>query len=360
MKKPGTCVGLFCVVLLLCLGSCGYDEVEDDGRAIVTCDDAWGFYNNFPEQIRAVGDTYYEGNSILPMDVIELCALLTARYWNADQDWLDHQTSAVAAGLDPSVMQAIYMFATPDFNGDRVLATAYRYAVEILTCKKITDVTYADVLDIFGEKGPVELAGIVGHHTMIAMTLNGFRLFPEAAPLLPPGEWTVERDFSEVDTPRRDRYGLPFSVDGWPQNRYLSRAENTLATTFPFRSDRLHELAIIITARKWNAIVPWSAHVRSAVDSGIAPEAARAIGFGEDPTPYMADDEIVLYQLATNLFDTTTALNESKFNAAADMFGRPKLVKLVTVMGYYSQVSLVVNTVGYTLYELKAYPFPMP
>lgn len=350
---------LCCLALTLGLGSCGYDEVDDDGRDISTCDDAWGFYPDFPEQILAVGDVYYDGNSTLPMDVIELCALVTARYWNADQDWLDHQASALEAGLDPDVIGAIQAFETPDFKGDTVLETAYQYAVEILTYKKITEVCYADALAVFGEDGPVELAGIVGHHTMVAMTLNGFRLFPGETPLPVPGEWTVDRDFSEVDDPRNERYGLPFSLGGWTKNRDLSRAENTLATTFPFKTDRLHELAIIITARKWNAIVPWSAHVRSAVDTGLSPEAARAIGLNEDPTPFMADDEIVLYHLAVNLFDATTALSESDYNEAAALFGRPKLVKLVTVMGFYSQVALVVNTVGYTLYELEAYPFPL-
>lgn len=360
MLKMGVMAGLMCVSIVLCLSACGYDEVADDGRIIATCDDAWGFYPDFPEQIRAVGDVYYDGNSTLPMDVIEMCALLTARYWNADQDWLDHLIPAVAAGLSLSVIQAMEVFETPDFGGDTVLETAYQYAVEILSYKNITEVTYANALDTFGEDGPVELAGIVGHHTMIAMTLNGFRLFTEMSPVLTPGAWVVDRDFSDVDDPRSDRYGLPFSLGGWTKNRDLSRAENILGTTFPFKSDRLHELAIIITARKWNAIVPWSAHVRSAVDTGLAPEAARAIGLGEDPTPYMADDEIALYLLATHLYDTTTVLTEAEYNDAAVMFGRPKLVKLVTVMGYYSQVALVVNTVGYTLYELEDYPFPMP
>lgn len=358
--KMGALLGLMCFVFALCLNACGYDEVADDGRVIETCDDAWGFYPDFPEQIRAVGDVYYDGNSSLPMDVIELCALLTARYWNADQDWLDHLVPAEEAGLDTGVIHAIGHFETPDFGGDTVLETAYQYAVEILTYKEITEMAYANVLDTFGEDGPVELAGIVGHHTMIAMTLNGFRLFTRISPILAPGGWTVERDFSQVDDPRRGRWGLPFSLNGWTENRDLSRAENRLGTTFPFKTDRLHELAIIITARKWNSIVPWSAHVRSAVDLGLAPAAARAIGLGEDPTPFMAEDEIALYNLATNLYDTTTVLSESEFNEAAAMFGRPKMVKLVTVMGYYSQVALVVNTVGYTLYELEDYPFPLP
>ena len=142
-------------------------------------------------------------------------------------------------------------------------------------------------------------------------------------------------------------------------NPYLSLAENTLGTTFPFMTDRLSELSIIMTARHWNCQVPWSAHVPSALKTGVAEETVQAIGLFESPEPYMADDELALFRLAEMLFNPALSMDEATYQAAVAQVGRPRLVKLVTVMGYYAQVALVVNTVNYTMPPLQAYPFPL-
>lgn len=173
--------------------SCGYKPVSDDGRDIITCEDAWDFYPGFSEKIRAVGDVFYDGKSGLPPQVIELCALVSSRYWGAELDWQAHEHAALDAGIRADIIEAVRKWQYPDFTGEAALATAYAYATEILTYKNITEVTYKNVVDQFEKKGAVELAGLVGHHTMIAFTIKAFRLKPENPTDFPSGEWDIDR-----------------------------------------------------------------------------------------------------------------------------------------------------------------------
>ncbi|MBU0992833.1 MAG: carboxymuconolactone decarboxylase family protein [Proteobacteria bacterium] len=357
MRKP---IHLIMISIpLFVVFSCGYKPVADDGRNIITFEDAWEFYPGFSEKINAVGDVFYDGKSGLSSQVIELCALVTSRYWGAESDWQVHEDAALEAGLGSDIIEAVKNWQYPDFKGDTELSTAYGYATEILTYKNITEVMYKNVVDEFGKKGAVELAGLLGHHTMIAFTIKAFRLKPETPIDFPSGEWDITPDHSEVEHPRPACWGYPFSNKGWPMNACLSYAENMLGTAFPFQTDKLSEFCIVLTARDWDCEVPWSAHVPSAVSTGMTPDAIRAIGLGETPVQYLTEDEQALYRFAAVLFDNTTEMDDATYDMAVAFFGRPLLVKLVTVMGYYSQVALVVNTVNYTLYPLPQYPFPI-
>lgn len=348
---------IFLTATLTC--SCGYVPVADDGRDLATHEDVWNFYPGFADRINAVEAVYTRGHSGLSVPVIELLALVTARYWQVETDWRSHVQPALDAGLTAEAVEAIRTRQHPEFENDPALSAAYQFAVEILNHKTVTEAAYRDVVDVFGKKGAVALAGLIGHHTMVALTVKAFRLEADLPSSLPPGSWTVSRDFSEVDHPRKPAWGYPFSPRAWPMNPHLSLAENSLGTTFPFMTDRLSELSIIITARHWNCQVPWSAHVPSAVKTGVTKETVQAIGLMEPPEPYMTDDEIALFRQAEALFTPDMAVDEATYQAAVAQVGRPGLVKLVTVMGYYSQVALVVNTVCYTLPPLADYPFPV-
>ena len=50
--------------------------------------------------------------------------------------------------------------------------------------KRVSDKTYAKVHALLGDAAMVEFSGILGYYTLIAMTLNVFRIpLPEGAPL---------------------------------------------------------------------------------------------------------------------------------------------------------------------------------
>src|SRR5262249_32576107 len=58
------------------------------------------------DRVRHLGD-YVRFESTVPAALRELAILLVARFWSAHYEWNAHRKHAVAAGLDPSIADAI-------------------------------------------------------------------------------------------------------------------------------------------------------------------------------------------------------------------------------------------------------------
>jgi 4-carboxymuconolactone decarboxylase len=52
----------------------------------------------------------------------------------------------------------------------------HRVATELLDTHRIGEALYREGIATFGERGMVELVGIVGYYTLVAMTLNAFEM----------------------------------------------------------------------------------------------------------------------------------------------------------------------------------------
>jgi 4-carboxymuconolactone decarboxylase len=52
----------------------------------------------------------------------------------------------------------------------------HRLATELLNTNRIGDALYKQGIQAYGERGMVELVGIVGYYTLVAMTLNAFEM----------------------------------------------------------------------------------------------------------------------------------------------------------------------------------------
>jgi 4-carboxymuconolactone decarboxylase len=104
---------------------------------------------------------------------------------------------------------------------------------------------------------------------------------------------------------------------------------------------RLNELAILITARAWDAQYEWYAHHRMAMQAGLDPAVAADIAEGRRPAAMQAD-EAVVYDFCSelranrNVGDTTLA-------AALALLGEQGVVDLIAVCGYYDVVSMTLN-----------------
>ncbi len=65
-------------------------------------------------------------------------------------------------------------------------AIAYDFATELQHNKSVSDVTYARALKQFGEQGVIDMTGVVGYYSMLAMILNVAQTPPDDnAPRLP-------------------------------------------------------------------------------------------------------------------------------------------------------------------------------
>jgi 4-carboxymuconolactone decarboxylase len=108
---------------------------------------------------------------------------------------------------------------------------------------------------------------------------------------------------------------------------------------------RLYELAIIITARHWTSQYEWQAHHRSALQAGVSAATADAIAQGRRPAAMPKDQEAV-YRFSTELLNTKQ-VSDATFDAARSALGERGVVDLIAVMGWYSTVSMLLNTDRY-------------
>ena len=122
-------------------------------------------------------------DTILGPQLSELAVLVTARFWTSHYEWFAHKHVALEAGLDPAVVGAIALRRTPVFHDPRAKAV-YDYAIALHETHTVPDPVHAAALMALGDQGLVELVGVLGYYTLVAMTLNAFEIGPpEGEPL---------------------------------------------------------------------------------------------------------------------------------------------------------------------------------
>ncbi len=118
----------------------------------------------------------------LPPRLSELAILVVGAHWRAGFEWHAHAPIAIKAGLSPDIVAAIKERRVPSFAKPDE-AAVHRFARELLDSHAISDAAYAGVAAHLGETGAVELVGILGYYTLIAMTIVGFGVpVPEGSP----------------------------------------------------------------------------------------------------------------------------------------------------------------------------------
>jgi 4-carboxymuconolactone decarboxylase len=119
---------------------------------------------------RAMGD-YLRYKSAVGNTLSELAILMTAREWTQDYEWSVHYPIALKAGIRPDVADAIADGRRPPvMSSDEKIV--YDYADELLKKQQVSDATFERAKSRFGTKGVVDLTGIVGYYTFLAMQLN--------------------------------------------------------------------------------------------------------------------------------------------------------------------------------------------
>ena len=78
------------------------------------------------------------------------------------------------AGLRPDIADAIAEGRRPTGMADDEEA-AYDMSIEIHRLKRVSDETWRKAVSKFGEQGVIDLLGISGYYTFLAMTMNASR-----------------------------------------------------------------------------------------------------------------------------------------------------------------------------------------
>jgi len=119
----------------------------------------------------------------VPAKLRELAIIVTARHWTAQFEWNAHRNAAAQAGLSADIITAIANRKRPTgMQPDE--EAVYNFANELLETKQVSDATFKNVKDRFGEKGVVDIIGIMGWYQMVSMLLNVDR-YPLSAGAVP-------------------------------------------------------------------------------------------------------------------------------------------------------------------------------
>jgi 4-carboxymuconolactone decarboxylase len=121
-------------------------------------------------QARAMGD-YLRYKSAIGTTLSELVILMTAREWTQDYEWYVHYPIALKAGIKPEIADAIADGRRPQGLSDDE-EIAYQFTSELLRNKRVSDPTFARAESRFGRQGVVDMTGITGYYTLLAMELN--------------------------------------------------------------------------------------------------------------------------------------------------------------------------------------------
>lgn len=116
----------------------------------------------------------------------ELAILVCGRHWTSHHEWTAHKKIALAAGVDSKIVDDIAAGHRPHFNV-QTEEIVYNVSSSLLSTGKIPNTLYQQGLGTLSEKGMVELVGILGYYSLVALTLNAFEIgLPENfAPELP-------------------------------------------------------------------------------------------------------------------------------------------------------------------------------
>ena len=122
-------------------------------------------------------------------------------------------------------------------------------------------------------------------------------------------------------------------------------------------SQRLFELAVLVTAQHWKAQFEWYAHAPLARKAGLGEDIITAVQAGTRPK-FANADEAAVYYFATELY-ARRRVGDAAYAAALAHLGEQGVVELVGILGYYALVSMTLNVFGIEVRQ-GAPPFREP
>ena len=120
-------------------------------------------------KLSALSD-YLRWNSTLPPRLSEFAIMITARNWTVQYEWAAHYPLALKAGLDAKILGDLSAGRRPENMRDDE-AALYDLATAIHRDKHVTDAVYKAAVDKFGERGVMDIVGIIGYYGLVSMTL---------------------------------------------------------------------------------------------------------------------------------------------------------------------------------------------
>ena len=165
-------------------GQQGYDVIVNPNSRYA--DGPWGpvaMWMYSPQMVKHVfpAGTYLRFGTQKDQRLTEIAILATAREVRSQYEWSVHEPAALSAGLEPEIIELIRNRTPLDAVGDVTGLDDQEQAIiqftrEVVSDERLSSSTFARARTLFGERGVMNLAGLVGYYTFVNITLKTFDL----------------------------------------------------------------------------------------------------------------------------------------------------------------------------------------
>jgi 4-carboxymuconolactone decarboxylase len=196
--------------------------------------------------------------------------------------------------------------------------------------------------------------------TAMASILSVSAMAQERLPTIPPAQYDPAQQQAAAEFLSARKYPVQGPFEPMMYSPKVMSAARGMGDYLRYASgigNTLSEFAILITAREWSQDYEWSVHAPIAAKQGIAPAVIAALHDGRRPES-MSADETIVYDFAVEL-QHNHSVSDPTWAAAEKRFGKPALVDLVGILGYYTFNAMMLNSARYKAKDGTSLPrFP--
>lgn len=104
----------------------------------------------------------------------------------------------------------------------------------------------------------------------------------------------------------------------------------------------LTELIILTAAREMDNKYEWSSHEKTALEAGLAQEVIDIIKYSKPVDVQLRDEEKVIIELGREILQQHK-LSSGTYARALKLFGKKKLIDIVTLLGHYTATAILLT-----------------
>ena len=153
------------------------DSIRSGPRGVFKMAGPFAVYLHAPEfgELAQKLGGHLRFNTSIPPRLSEFAILVVAHFWQAQYEWAAHEPIAGKQGVKPETIRDLRAGREPKkaAKDERAL---YDFIKELFKTKRVSNRNYARVTAVLGDRGTVELVGLLGYYSTVAMTLNVFRM----------------------------------------------------------------------------------------------------------------------------------------------------------------------------------------
>jgi 4-carboxymuconolactone decarboxylase len=130
-------------------------------------------------RLQKVGE-YLRFQSALETRLNEFVMLITSRHWTQQFEWATHYPLALKAGIRQETLDALAEGRRPSAMAEDE-EVAYDLCDELFRTHGVCETTYRRAIALFGERGVIDMVGLVGYFSTVSMIMNVAHTPPQAA-----------------------------------------------------------------------------------------------------------------------------------------------------------------------------------